>query len=326
MVRNATRAWLAPALAGVALLAISCAPEQLRSVERFNEQAGLLQVACLDVNDDGKVDSGDADPALLPDVTGDGRTDEEDTAIVENLALGLPSGRPVGCDEGRGPDADWQISEPPELDCLDPEAKGVLLLAMGGGAANLRTLDNAAGARWMVEELSGELDMPKQIASVAPGLNGTANPQPDSEEWTFSVLSQELQARPCMKVMLLGHSHGGALATSVAARLEEAGLAEQILLTVLVDRVTELYGGNSTSLPQSSLVFNIYLQPKPGEVVGRAIDQENVENLDASGLLGPERGEEGGDLTPVTHTTIDNSEDVWERVALAFIKELGAWT
>ena len=310
-------------VAALALLAAACASEQIRAVRRFNDQAGLVQLACLDVNGDGVVDGNDADPNLLPDITGDGTVNESDLALVREVQFALPNGRPPGCAGGRGPNPDAQVSAPPDLDCAAGE-RGVLLLAVGGGAVDLSRLDNAAGARWMVEELSGALDVPTQISSVAPGLDATSQPQPDAERWTFVFLSQRLREQPCLTAVILGHSHGGALATATASRLEEAGLGGQILLTVLIDRVTTLYAGDTTSIPQSSPVFNVYL-PSPGqEIVGVAIDQPNVENFDASGLRAPVRGEEGGGLAPASHTTIDNSEDVLREVEARVKAALGA--
>ncbi len=311
-------------LVAFALVLAACQSEQLKAVQRFIDQADLVQIACLDANGDGVVDSADAGSPGLPDITGDGAVDEHDLAVVRSVQLSLPNGRP-DCSNGKGPDPDWQISAPPELNCDDPNAKGVLLLAVGGGAVDLALLGNAAGARWMVEETSVVLNMPKQIASVAPGLNGTGQPQPDAETFAFEFLSQRLTEQPCLKVVLLGHSHGGTLVTAVASRLEAAGQGGQILLTVLIDRVTWVYAGDTTSLPQSSPVFNVYL-PAPGqENAGHEIDQPNVENFDASGLKAPEHGEEGGALKAVNHTTIDNSEDVLKQVELAVVKALGAW-
>jgi hypothetical protein len=309
-------------LAGaLALLAAACSSAQLRAVQRFNDQADLVQLACLDVNADGLVDANDADPATLPDITGDGAVTESDLALVREAQIALPGGRPPECAGGHGPNPDWQVSAPPDLDCAAGE-RGLLLLAVGGGAVDLSTLNDAAGARWMVEELSGAVDVPTQIASVAPGLYGTGEPQPDAERWAFAFLSQRLQEQPCLKAVILGHSHGGTLATATAARLEEAGLGGQVLLTVLIDRVTNLYAGDTVSIPQSSPVFNVYL-PAPGQdIEGGAIDQPNVENFDASGLKAPEHGEKGGALKPATHTTIDNSPDALREVAARVVLAL----
>ena len=306
----------------LALLGTACASEQLRAVRRFNDQADLVQLTCLDVNADGLVDANDADPATLPDISGDSAVTESDLALVREAQLTLPNGRPQDC-AGGGPNPDWQVSAPPDLDCAAGE-RGVLLLAVGGGAVDLARLNNAAGARWMVEELSGALGVPTQIASVAPGLYGTAEPQPDAERWAFAFLSQRLQEQPCLKAVILGHSHGGTLATATASRLEEAGLGGQVLLTVLIDRVTHLYSGDTTSIPQSSTVLNVYL-PAPGqEVAGGVIDQSNVENFDASGVEAPEHGEEGGALGPANHTTIDNSPDVLREVKARVVLALAA--
>jgi len=299
--------------AALSVLAAACASEQIRAVREFNEGAKPVQIACLDVNKDGAVNAGDADRAALPDVTGDGAVTEAETSLVSQVEFTLPEG-PVECDEGGGgPKPDWQVSEPPALDCAASE-RGVLLLAVGGGAVDLETLDNAAGARWMVEHLSSDVDVPAQIASVAPGLNATKDPQPDAERWAFAFLSQRLMEQPCLQVVILGHSHGGVLATATAARLEEAGLTDQILLTVLIDRATVLYAGDKESIPQSSPVFNVYLVPPEDPVRGTPLDQANVENFDAAGLEAPEHGEQGGALKPVNHTTIDNSEQVLEEV------------
>jgi hypothetical protein len=309
--------------AGLTLLAVACQSEQIRAVQRFNDQADLVQIACLDVNGDGSVDASDADSAALPDITGDGIVNESDLAIVRSVHFTLPNGRPQGCKNGRGPSPDWQVSAPRPLNC-DAGEQGVVLLGVGGGAVDLATLDNAAGARWMVEEVSGKLNLSKQIASVAPGVNGSSQPQPDAEAWAFAYLSERLKEQPCLRTVLLGHSHGGTLATAVASRLEEAGQGGQILLTVLIDRVTFLYAGDTTSMPQNSPVFNVYL-PAPGQdISGVEIDQPNVENFNASGLKAPQHGEMGGQLTPITHTTIDNSEDVLKQVELAVVRALGA--
>ncbi len=287
--------------------------EQIRAVQRLDDLAHLVQLACLDTNGDGTIDGGDTDPNALSDITGDGMVNEGDLALVRELQFTLPNGKPQGCVNGRGPGPDWQVSKPPDLNCAAGE-RGVLLLGVGGGAVDLAMPHNAAGARWMVEELSGKLGVPAQVASVAPGLVGTSQPQPDAEHWAFLFLSQRLREQPCLKTVILGHSHGGVLATATAARLEEAGLGRQILLTVLIDRVTYLYGGDTTSLPQSSPVFNVYL-PVPGqEIAGAVIDQPNVENFDASGLQAPEQGDQGGELKPANHTTIDNSPDVLREV------------
>ena len=60
-------------------------------------------------------------------------------------------------------------------------------------------------------------------------------------------------------------------------------------------------------------MFNIY-QTNDGSAPGTAYDSPNAENWDASGEQAPENGDKGGALKPVSHTTIDNSEAVKQRI------------
>jgi thioesterase domain-containing protein len=134
----------------------------------------------------------------------------------------------------------------------------------------------------------------------------------DAEAWAGTYLAAELARTPCLRVVLLGHSYGGALVKSVAEQLEEAGLGDRILLTVLVDAITGYYQGEVGAMPQTSAVFNIY---QTNDVLRwHAIDQPNVENWDASGELAPEEGDLGGPLIPVLHTNIENSQAVLDRI------------
>jgi hypothetical protein len=288
-------------------LGVACEAEQLRAVKRFNEEAEPIQVACLDFNGDRAVNADDADPSTLVDITGDGEVNDADVSLLRSVDFGLPNGRPE-CEGAEGAETDWQVSEPPELDCGAGD-RGVLLLAIGGGAVDLKDPESAAGVRWMVEEIASDLDVPTQMASIAPSLGSTAEPQPYAEQWTAAFVSQRLREQPCLKVSMFGHSLGGSTATAVAADLEAQGFADQILLTGLIDRVTVGHSG-SQSIPQSSPVFNAWLPAPDRGVAGHEIEQANVENFSVEGLEAPEDGEEGGEMVPITHTNIDNSEDV----------------
>ena len=306
----------------VVLFALSCgggefpAPSgaQQRAVSALLDRSTLVQIACLDVNGDGRVDAGDAGLEALEDVTGDGVVDDADLAVVRGIEVSLPEGRPSGSG-GDHPEPDWQVTAPAALDCAAGQA-GVVVLGVGGGASvSLRDPAFAAGIRWMVvnigEALAGQ-GIPSQLASVSPGLNGTERLALDAEAWAAGYLASELARTPCLRVVLLGHSFGGALVKSVAERLEEAGLGERILLTVLVDPITGLYQGEVDAMPQSSPVFNIY---QTNDVLRwHAVDRANVENWDASGELAPEEGDRGGPLVPVLHTTIENSQAVLDRI------------
>jgi hypothetical protein len=255
-------------------------------------------------------------------MTGDGAADEADTALLSAVDIRLPAAKPGGCADGN-PEADWQVTAPPDVECA-PDERAVLILAVGGGAVQLTEPNDAAGMRWMAWETAGlldEHDIPHQIISVAPGFNGTAEPQPDAERWTRAFVEQRLNEQPCLQLLTIGHSHGGAFVTGLAAYLEEAGLGDRIVKTVVIDRVTALWSG-SMALPQSTPVFNVYIAV--GDTVeGVGIEQDNVENWDASQVQAPENGEKGGKLIAVNHTTVDNSPDVRDRVLQEVREALG---
>jgi hypothetical protein len=83
--------------------------------------------------------------------------------------------------------------------------------------------------------------------------------------------------------------------------------------------VEALYTGDLVSRPSSVLVFNVYETNDPRfKIPLRA--GPNVENWDATAEEAPERGQDGGDMKPVNHTTIDNSPAVHKRVAQEIIE------
>ncbi len=293
-------------------LAACKTPAQIRAVRTLDDHSERIHIACLDVNGDGRIDAADADPAKLPDITGDGKVDESDLRVVRAANLAVTE-RPADCGSLKG--TDWQITPPAQVDCAAGKG-GYIVYGVGGGAVDLNNDTNAAGVRWMLVEVGKLLDslkLPHQLISLAPGLVGTANPQPDAETWAATYLSQQLSDQPCLRLIMIGHSHGAVNVTALASRLEQKGLAHQIVLSALIDRVTYLYAGDTESLPQSSPVFNIFLAN--GETyVGKTIGQPNVENWDATGQLAPQHGEKGGPLKPATHTTIDNSRAVLDAI------------
>lgn len=314
--RSATSRRIFIFLSPLALLFAACYsdPSQLPAVRELVARSRLVRIACLDANGDGHVDASDADPALVTDLTGDGMVDDADLELVRSAELALPAGKPPECGSGQ-PAPDWQVSPPAAVDCARGRG-GLIVIGVGGGAVELRNPAAAAGARWMLGELGEELsdrDVPHQLISVAPGLNGTEQPQPDAERWAAAYLELQLRRAPCLRAVLLGHSHGGVLVTAVAARLEQAGLGDRVLLAVLIDRAAVLYAGDTQSVPQAIPVLNVY-QTNDGMLRGAPIEQANVENWDASGEKGPANGDRGGRRKPVNHTTIDNSRAVLDAV------------
>lgn len=294
--------------------------ERRARVQALIDRSQLLQVACLDVNHDERVDAGDADSNELPDITGDGAVDEADRDVVRGVDFSLPDGRPPGCADGH-PTPDWQVTSPAVLDCGAGEAGVVILGGSGGGAPGpgrgLADPASASGLRWITVQIESALaaeGVASQLVVLTPGFNGTDGKALDAEAWALSYLRVALTTTPCLRVILIGHSFGGAMVETVALRLEVDGLGDRIILTVLIDSFNALYPGDREAMPQSSPVFNVYQTNDP-LLRGRQIEQPNVENWDASAELAPEFGDAGGDaLVPVLHTNIDNSQAVADRV------------
>ncbi len=137
-------------------------------------------------------------------------------------------------------------------------------------------------------------------------------PQSDMEQWNTHAVRTYLDRFPCLRVVFVGHSHGGVNVDVVSSRLE-AQYAPRIIEVVDVDRVDVLYDGDTTSWPHQAHVFNIY-ETNDDKLKGAPHDSPNTENWDASDQLGPKNGDEGGPLTKVDHTTIDNSNSVKQRI------------
>lgn len=302
------------ALLAVLLAACQEVPSQIPTVEGFIAKSNLVRIACLDLNADNRINALDANSQALPDLTGDDSVDDADLEVVRRLALVLPEGRPPGCADGH-PMPDWQVSPPAKVDC-DAERGGLLVLGVGGGTVYLNDPAKAAGVRWMLVKIGERLEdlgVPHQLISASNGLAGTERPQGDVETLVSTYLAVQFGRQPCLRAVLLGHSHGGPVITAAVTRLEEAGLDDRILLAIPLDRFTGLYRGDSESIPQIVPLFNIY-QTNDNVFRGKPIDQPNVENWDASDEKGPKDGQEGGSPKPVIHITIDNSQAVLDEI------------
>jgi len=301
-------------LAAVLFLACGSQPEQEATLEELIEQSDMHQVACLDVNGDGRINEGDA-TEHLPDITGNDETDGVDHAVVRRVDIALLDEGLEGCGEDGGI-IDWQVADTPEIDCATG-SQAVLLFPVGGGEVNLSDLDEAAGVRWMFEKVGDmleEQDVPYQFATVAPALNGVDNFQLAAENWATSYLEAQFEHQPCLRVAMLGHSHGGATVTAIASNLEADGFADKVLNVFLIDRVVDGYTGTDV-LPETVPIVNFFLDESSGGFFhGAPIDGPNVENVEMTGALAPEHGQDGGELVPAIHTNIDNSPDVLDEI------------
>jgi len=305
---------VAAVISAVALLAMACNDTGLSKTPR----ATFSEVACLDVNGDHRINSGDAaDPSKLPDFNADNRRNAEDAAFLENVDIELKPDANV-CGKGTPDEPEFAVAHgyfsPAEVSCADGN-EPVLLLGIGGGVVNLKDRGSAAGIRQIVSDLQVSYDK-RHIDTLTvlggPTVAGAPNIHTAAEQWLTNVVRVYLEKYPCLRVVIVGHSHGAVTADVVAAHLEPQ-YAGRFIVDVDLDRVEALYTGDTQSRPTVIPVFNVYETNDPA-LSGHPYDAPNAENWDASGEQGPAAGDEGGPLKQVNHTTIDNSRSVRERI------------
>ncbi len=283
-------------------------------------RATFSQLACLDTNGDDRITGDDADSGSVPDFNADFRRDERDKAFLRGLDLPLDPPRDrAACDGVSGAEPEYLVAhgylESSDVSC-DGGARPVLLVGVGGGVVNLRERDDAVGVRRVIDALQRAYD-DRDVDTIGviagPAVAGAVNIHGAMEAWVAHAVRVYFERFPCLRAVLLGHSHGAVTVDVAAAALEEAGFGERIIVTVDLDRVEKLYVGNTSVRPTQAPVFSVY-ETSDAAFPGAPYDAPNVENWDATGEQGPEHGKDGGPLTPVRHTTIDDSAAVRERI------------
>lgn len=283
-------------------------------------RATFAQLACLDVNNDNRLNDQDAsDPKNAPDFNGDRKHDENDAAFLKGLNIPLGADRDKSiCGQQSKEQPEYLVAHgyfhPANVSC-EGDNKAVLVLGVGGGVANVKDLDDAAGVRSIMDGLMKAYDKRdvQTIGVVAgPVMVGAENGYSGMEDWVTHAVRVYLQRYPCLKALLVGHSHGSDTIDVVGARLE-GEFAGRFVDIVDVDRIEALYGGDTRSRPSRAPVFNIF-ETNDGVLKGSAYNSPNARNWDASDQQAPEKGDHGGKLVPANHTTIDNSEAVKTRI------------
>jgi hypothetical protein len=312
------KAWLLAA-AGMAtmLTLLGCNVTGLSNQPR----ATFSQLACLDTNGDHRLNDADAvDPSKVPDFNGDRKRNDADAAFLRGIDIPLDPARAQGaCATGSGDAPEYAVAhgyfEPSNVSCAKPTDKAVLLVGIGGGAVDVKRKQDAAGVRSMIDGLQKAYD-DRGVQTIGvlsgPAMVGGANIHSAMEDWMTHAVRVYLDRYPCLRVVLLGHSHGAVTADVIASRLEPQ-YAARIIEVVDVDRVALLYIGDTQSRPRQVRVFNIF-ETNDAVLKGAPYDAPNATNWDAGDEQGPRDGDKGGPLAPVNHTTIDNSDSVKRRV------------
>lgn len=302
--------------AGV-LAAVACNSSGLSSQPR----ATFSQLACLDRNGDHRLNIDDASNlSLVPDFNGDWRRGADDAAFFGGIDLAMDSAAQADvCGKTSPIGPEYEVAhgyfEPANVSCAN-NARPVLVVGVGGGVKDLKDKGNAAGVRGIVDGILKSYDAlgVDTIAVIAgPAMSGAMEPNGAMEAWMTNAVRVYFDRYPCIRAVLVGHSHGGVTVDVIAARLEDR-YASRFIDVIELDRSEYVYLGDTASKPRQAHVFSIFetrsdiLQGVP------YLDAPNAELWDASNELGPENGDKGGALKPVTHTTIDNSQAVKQRI------------
>ena len=284
-------------------------------------RATFSQLACLDKNGDHRLNNGDAsNVASVPDFNGDRKHGADDAAFFAGIDLEMdPAAQADVCSKSSPIGPEYEVAhgyfEPANVSCAN-NAHPVLLVGVGGGVKDLKDKSNAAGVRSVIDGLQKSYDARgvDTIAVIAgPAMSGAIQPNSAMEAWVTNAVRVYFERYPCIRAVLVGHSHGGVTVDVIAAHLEER-YAARFIDVVELDRNEYFYSGDTKSKPTQVHVFSIF--ETTSDILSGVpyLGASNAELWDASNELGPENGDKGGALKPVNHTTIDNSQAVKVRI------------
>ncbi len=258
-------------------------------------------VSCLDTNGDGQIDGADDD-------------------TLDGLHIPLIDGKAC-LDPAHH--RDFYVGDPTRPDAYrcDEPSPPVLIVAIGSALTDL--YDTTFGESLGVLDIVNALQMRASAAGITstPILSDSAissadEPQTRMEEWLTHDLEHRMNDLPCLRVVLIGHSHGGVAVTSIAAALEDRFPGR--MFGALIDRTIALYDRGADEFPVTVPLLNLFQLNEGWH--GTAIDLANVTNIDESGERAPVAPTDGGGgLALVSHKTLDDAVAVQRLVVDAAI-------
>jgi hypothetical protein len=255
-------------------------------------------VSCMDANHDGRVSAADA-PA----------------SSYGGLSITLQPGQACADPAHH---ADFFAGSPSDTagyTCAGGK-RPLLIVAVASAGSDL--LKPSEGESMGLLDIVNELQARAAAAGVstlpvlaASAVFGAVTPQTSMEQWIEHVVAARFAAMPCLRVVILGHSHGGVTVTSVTASLDARFSAR--MYGVVLDRTTALYDRPATEMPLRTPLLNVFQLNEGWH--GSAIDQPNVTNVDASREMAPVAPSDGGGGPAlVSHKTLDDAPAVQARV------------
>ncbi len=260
----------------------------------------------------GLVGSNTGRPTLIAcvDRNRDGRINGSDAPQYASLDISVPSSWMLcGYDATYADFYDGPPSNPAGYSCAAGH-RPILIVAVGGAGTDL--LNAPEGESLGLLDIVNQLEARAAAASFssAPMLAASAiwgaadHAQTSMEQWLEAELTAKLDAMPCLRVALIGHSHGGATVTSVTHILDARYSSR--MFGVIIDRSTVLYDRFALDYPARTPILNVYQRNEGWH--GEYLPFPNVTNVDESAETAPIAPSDGGGPTaPVTHKTLDDS-------------------
>ncbi len=265
----------------------------LDGLDEVHGDARPLLISCLDENNDNRLNSGDGTPLDIPLIGGSACVDPE---LHADFYAGAPSDSTAdNCDAASAPVL-------------------IVVIASAGSDLLMPREGESIGMLHIVNELEAQLHdagASTTLIVAAPAIFGAEQPQTNMERWIAAQTGGRLAAQPCLRAVLIGHSHGGATVTSVTAALD--GLYGDRMLGVLIDRTVALYDRSATEMPARTPLLNFYQLNEGWH--GVPLDAPNVRNFDESlerAPIAPSDG--GGGPAIVSHKTLDDAPVVQGRI------------
>lgn len=242
------------------------------------------------------------------DTSGDSHVSGTDDAELDGIDIPLVAAEScVNAADHR----DFYVGDPSDAAGYSCAAATPPALIVAIGSAGTDLFKPSAGESLGVLQTVNVLQTRAAAAGIAtvPVLSASAilgadAPQTRMEQWLTRDITRRLEAMPCLRAVLIGHSHGGVTVTSVTAALESQYAGR--VFGVLIDRTTALYDREADEMPVGIPLLNVF-QINEGWH-GGYIDQPNVTNIDDSGERAPVAPSDGGGgLALVSHKTLDDA-------------------
>ncbi len=259
-----------------------------------------------------------------------------DNGIVQLLSC-LDSNHDGHLDGADGPEfAGLEVTLAPPKACNDPAHHADFFIgaqtagyACGGAHDPLLIVAIASGGSDLLDASAGEsmgvLDIVNALrASAAAAGIGTETllaasaifgvddfPQTHMSLFIEEQVRARLASMPCLRAVLIGHSHGGVTVTSATQGLEATYAAR--MYGVIIDRTDVIYDRPAPEMPDHTQILNVF-QTNEGWH-GVPIHRPNVTNVDASREMAPIAPSDGGGPPAlVSHKTLDDSPPVQRRI------------